>query len=291
MSVNVTRVVKFRRKPVVLRGPQAWSDCAVGYPFECGAEGEEWKDVVIYGDNWYSCIKSHAKTPTNYPGSSEAEANGYWRLADKIEMVATKILLAQYALVKNLGVECVDMRDDQGNIIFQAKGGKVVCNSGVFLNARVMGDVRAANMAYSLNATGGEDADHPADSTFNSVFHNIAALTLHGIAEGTSKTITILNDDYEANTNRSLTLYCDENVYVRIGLAGSAVNEKSVFPAYGPGSGKILKLIGYRARRSPYTYWRVVEQPINLIIDSSSSGGGPDDDKVVVVPIGPLPAT
>ena len=31
-----------------LRGPQAWSDCATGYRFQCGADGEEWKDVVIY---------------------------------------------------------------------------------------------------------------------------------------------------------------------------------------------------------------------------------------------------
>ena len=139
MSVNVTRVVKFRRKPVVLRGPQAWSDCAVGYPFECGAEGEEWKDVVIYGDNWYSCVKSHAKTPTNYPGSSEAEANGYWRLADKIEMVATKILLAQYALVKNLGVECVDMKNQFGVSVFRAKDGEVICRKGTFYNAVIRG--------------------------------------------------------------------------------------------------------------------------------------------------------
>ena len=47
--------------------------------------------------------------------------SGLWKLSDKLEMVATKILLAQYALVKNLGVETIDMKDADGKIIFQAK--------------------------------------------------------------------------------------------------------------------------------------------------------------------------
>lgn len=115
-----------------LRGPQAWSDCATGYAFQCGAEGEAWKDVVLYGNNYYSCVKSHAKTADNYPGSTADQSNGYWQLGDKIELVATKILLASYALVKNLGVECIDMRDAAGNILFQAKGGNVTCKTGVF---------------------------------------------------------------------------------------------------------------------------------------------------------------
>lgn len=202
MSVNVTRVVKFRRKPVVLRGPQAWSDCAVGYPFECGAEGEEWKDVVIYGDNWYSCVKSHAKTPTNYPGSSEAEANGYWRLADKIEMVATKILLAQYALVKNLGVECVDMRDADGNIIFQAKDGRVICEGGLFLNAKVTGNITVRNMLYDM-----EYDDHGVSAavspTLSDICRNVSKLQLGPLDKGKSRSIRILNDDYQ-NTALSL---------------------------------------------------------------------------------------
>ena len=52
-----------------LRGPQAWSDCAVGYMFQSGASGEEYKDVVLYGGYYYSCIKSHTKTASNNPGS------------------------------------------------------------------------------------------------------------------------------------------------------------------------------------------------------------------------------
>lgn len=130
-----------------LRGPQAWSDCAVGYVFQSGASGEEYKDIVLYGNNYYSCIKSHTKTASNNPGSTADTNSGLWKLADKLEIVATKILLAQYALVKNLGVEAIDMKDNKGNIIFQAKDGNVTCNSGTFTNGtftnvKVIGSIR-----------------------------------------------------------------------------------------------------------------------------------------------------
>lgn len=130
-----------------LRGPQAWSDCAVGYMFQSGASGEEYKDIVLYGNNYYSCIKSHTKTASNNPGSATDTNSGLWKSADKLEIVATKILLAQYALVKNLGVEAIDMKDANGNIIFQAKDGNVTCNSGTFTNGtftnvKVIGSIR-----------------------------------------------------------------------------------------------------------------------------------------------------
>ena len=123
-----------------LRGPQMWEECAVGYVFMQGKDGEDFKDIVIYNGNYYSCIKSHAKTADNAPGSTTDTNNGYWKLSDKFEVIATKILLAQYALVKNLGVETIDMRDSAGNIIFQAKDGNVICNSGTFRNIKVTGD-------------------------------------------------------------------------------------------------------------------------------------------------------
>lgn len=126
----------------VLRGPQAWSDCAVGYKFQSGTKGEEWKDVVLYQNNYYSCIKSHTKTASNYPGSSADQTNKYWQLGDKVELVATKILLATYALVKNLGVEAIDMKDANGNILFQAKDGNVTCKTGTFENIKVIGSLR-----------------------------------------------------------------------------------------------------------------------------------------------------
>lgn len=129
-----------------LRGPQAWSDCAVGYVFQSGASGEEYKDIVLYGNNYYSCIKSHAKTGKE-TGANNTLSTDYWTLAGKLEIVATKILLAQYALVKNLGVEAIDMKDADDNIIFQAKDGEVTCNkgtftNGTFTNVKVIGSIR-----------------------------------------------------------------------------------------------------------------------------------------------------
>lgn len=135
-----------------LRGPQAWSDCAVGYMFQSGASGEEYKDVVLYGNNYYSCIKSHTKTGKE-TGVNNTLSTDYWKLADKLEIVATKILLAQYALVKNLGVEAIDMKDANNKTVFWAKGGKVICNSGTFKDITVKGNSSfegsvKANMFY-----------------------------------------------------------------------------------------------------------------------------------------------
>lgn len=155
-SIAKTQVVKFIRKGDkgeqggTLRGPQAWSDCAVGYKFQAGAVGETFLDVVIYNNNYYLCKKAHAKTATNYPGSTTANNNGYWQLSDKIDMVATKLLLATYALIENLGVEAVEMKNSAGQIVFQVKDGNVICKTGAFENITVKGNITAdtLNLAY-----------------------------------------------------------------------------------------------------------------------------------------------
>lgn len=128
-----------------LRGPQSWSDCANGYGFQAGGEDEEWKDVVMYKNNYYSCVKSHVKASDNYPGSTNDQNNGYWQLGDKMEMVATKILLTAYALVENLGVSTVEMKDSTGKIIFEVKNGNVTCNTGTFTNINASGTFQSKN--------------------------------------------------------------------------------------------------------------------------------------------------
>jgi len=160
MGVTRTQVVKFIRKGdkgdtgakgeqgAVLRGPQAWSDCATGYAFKAGGAGEQWKDVVLYNGNYYSCVKSHTKTASNYPGSTTANNNGYWQLGDAIELVATKILLATYALVENLGVTAIDMKDAAGNILFQAKDGNVTCKTGTFENVTISGTLKGVTGSF-----------------------------------------------------------------------------------------------------------------------------------------------
>lgn len=117
-----------------LRGPQSWSDLGEGYSFEAGGEGDEWKDVVIYGSNYYSCINNHVKTADNYPGSTEDVNNKYWQASKPMEIVATKILLAKFLQVDNLGAGAITMKDDDGNVVFRAEKGEVECEKGTFRN-------------------------------------------------------------------------------------------------------------------------------------------------------------
>ena len=120
-----------------LRGPREWLACDANTQFMCGAEGEEYLDVVLYNNNYYVCRKTHRKSPLNYPGGAASEKNGLWQLGDKLELIATNILLSTYALIKNLGVEAVEMKDADGNVLFEAKGGAVTCGTGTFNNINV----------------------------------------------------------------------------------------------------------------------------------------------------------
>ena len=113
----------------------------MGTGFMSGAEGESSCDTVLYDGHYYDCGKSHTKTADNYPGSDVSEQQGYWNLAFEQDFVATKIMLAAYALVKNLGVECIDMRDDNGSILCQIKDGNVNCKTGLFQNITVTDSV------------------------------------------------------------------------------------------------------------------------------------------------------
>lgn len=180
MGVKITRIVKYIRKGdkgeqgPTLRGPQAWSDCAVGYPFQAGGNGDEWKDVTIYGTEYYSCVKNHTKTANNYPGSAEDRNNNLWRLADRIELVATKILLATYALVKNLGVEAIDMKDSAGNILFRAKDGVVTCKTGNFDNVNINSG-KIAGFKVSGNGLTNDPFTNDAYIIFRNDAHNCFA--------------------------------------------------------------------------------------------------------------------
>lgn len=120
-----------------LRGPRDWSTAAVGTKFYSGAAGEDYLDVVLFNGNYYVCKTTHAKTQLNAPGGTYSETNNLWRLGDKLELIATNILLSNYALIKNLGVESIEMRDADGNALLVAKDGAVTCATGTFNNINV----------------------------------------------------------------------------------------------------------------------------------------------------------
>ncbi|MBR4886820.1 MAG: collagen-like protein [Muribaculaceae bacterium] len=122
-----------------LRGPQEWSTATEEYQFYSGAEGEPFVDVVMHNGYYYYCKTSHTRNPLSEPGGKYSDS--FWQLGDKLDLVATKILLAQYALVKNLGVEAIEMKDADGNVLFEAKDGNVTCNTGTFKDIDVQSGV------------------------------------------------------------------------------------------------------------------------------------------------------
>lgn len=132
----------------VMRGPQLWSDVADGYVFQAGGDGEQWLDVVRHGENYYTCKTTHRKTSANYPGGTNDRNGGLWQLGDKIDLVATKILLAAYALVENLGVTAVEMKDSAGSVVFEAKDGNVTCRTGTFENVTVSGTLKGVSGSF-----------------------------------------------------------------------------------------------------------------------------------------------
>ena len=132
----------------------------MGYAFQSGGTGETYLDVVLYNNYYYVCKKPHSKTANNYPGSATSEAQGLWQLGDTLQLVATKILLAEYALVKNLGVEVIDMKDGQGNILFQAKNGNVTCKTGTFENVTITGKLKGSVRNPFVSAGDSFDTDY-----------------------------------------------------------------------------------------------------------------------------------
>ena len=146
-----------------LRGPMDWEKMATGFQFQCGVAGEDFLDVVIYGGKYYQCIVSHKKTATNYPGSNY----NYWRVSSNLSFVATDLLLATYALIKNLGVESVEMKDAEGNVIFRAKDGNVTCKNGTFENVTVSGTI--SGILQSLRTSGNEIVLNATQAWFNGV--------------------------------------------------------------------------------------------------------------------------
>jgi hypothetical protein len=136
----------------VSRGPQDWNELGDGYQFYSGASGELYFDSIYYNGNFYLCKKSHTKSSLNYPGSTTDNNNGYWQLGDKIALVAATVLLAKYAVIKNLGAEGITMKDKEGNVVFKAEKGSLICKVGTFENVDVSGIVHASLMYSSVKS-------------------------------------------------------------------------------------------------------------------------------------------
>lgn len=112
------------RGPAV-RGPRTWEDIADGETLYSGNDGEEFLDVVLCGGTYCVCVTTHAKASGENPPTDSK-----WQQAlQGWELVATNILLAKQALVRNLIAEGIQTKDENGNITFQALDGNLKCGS------------------------------------------------------------------------------------------------------------------------------------------------------------------
>ena len=105
---------------ISVRGPQMWANVADGFAFSDRTIGNEWLDVVVHNNVFYSCIQSHAKSSENEPGTDGGAA--YWKATEKQEIVATYLLLAQKALIENLVVSMLETSINGGSYIKIADG-------------------------------------------------------------------------------------------------------------------------------------------------------------------------
>ena len=120
-----------------LRGPQEWQNLPDGYHFYSGASGEPYIDIVLHNGYYYSCVAAHDKMRATAPGDSNS-----WQLGDSVELVATKLLLAEYALIENLGVGAIEMKDKSTGLpVFIAKDGNLQCSTGTFENVNIKNGV------------------------------------------------------------------------------------------------------------------------------------------------------
>ena len=119
-----------------LRGPREWPALDDGAQLYAGAESEPYIDVVIHNGYYYYCKTTHTKNGVySEPGGKYGDS--FWQLGDRLDLVATQVLLSKYAVIKNLGAEAIEMKDADGNVIFEAKDGNVTCRTGTFNNVIV----------------------------------------------------------------------------------------------------------------------------------------------------------
>lgn len=225
-----------------LRGPQDWDKLPVGYSFQSGQDGDEWKDVVVYQGSYASCIKNHTKTSDNYPTSTSDSANGYWAATNKWEIVATNLLLTTYALVKNLGVENIEMKDASGNIIFLAKDGNVTCNTGTFNNINVQSG-KIAGFTISGNGLTNEPFNNDAYVIFRNDLHSCFAGIGGNVLPAASGMRSVARFE---NEDTSDWWALGRNIALYLSAKNSAYNNAFIGHGHGSLDGFI---VGYRLNK------------------------------------------
>lgn len=120
--VATTPEIQILGDGISVRGPQMWVKVDAGYQFYDRTLGNEWFDVVVHNNVFYSCKLSHTKIE-NSDGTFSPEpghdGGQYWQATEKQEIVATYLLLAQKAVIENLVVNEVETRDEDDKLAIQ----------------------------------------------------------------------------------------------------------------------------------------------------------------------------
>ncbi len=113
------------------------------YTYQSGATGEDYVDLVYINNVWYRC-------KSTYTTSSPTVSDGHWEQSQTTgwTFMATKLMLAEQALVQNLRVEDVyitEKGNGEGNIVLSANKNGITCNQGTFNNVTVTGTINASS--------------------------------------------------------------------------------------------------------------------------------------------------
>lgn len=142
--------------PVVTNGPfvpfpRLWEEYPDDYTFMQGKDGEGRRDLVLARDEntgklyACSCKKTHVKNKAYPPLPIGGKGKDHWETGEQQRFTATELLLAELAYVRNLMAEYVQMRDADGNVLFEVFEGHVIARTGTFENVSVSGTVSAGD--------------------------------------------------------------------------------------------------------------------------------------------------
>ncbi len=144
---TITEIEKGERGAI--ERPRSWDAIADGSSIQSGTDGEKYIDIVLYGTEWYQCIKSFTKGDGILPTNTI-----YFTKITDYQRLATNLFLAKTAYIENLGVMNIKITDDgteNGNVLLQADKDGIVCNSGTFTDVTVSGSLCSPFKAVGKN--------------------------------------------------------------------------------------------------------------------------------------------
>lgn len=205
---------------------------------------DPYTDIVFVktdeGNKYYRCIKECSKAHGSIP--SENRYSGYLVGSERIEVIATGLILADLAVIKNLIAEGIIMQDDNGNVVFRASRGTVECNKGIFHDVTVYGEIEASVLSLTVDVSG--DAGVPDGA----ICINKSNITLPELPLGSVRTIKILNPQ-TTRTNPEDLVLIPQNGKVKINVTSlswlDAISARKTVYGKGVNGNSYIELLGY----------------------------------------------